>query len=225
MALWRCSVLYPSIESGFLFTGTENVSTSWSTDPGSFEEGVWIAAFHRFFWRLEDKPGYFMVFAGGSTREQTSNDPHDIINIPGVGLSTEQKRPWDIAGYLSQVLWQAEDDPSRKATLLIGGTGGPDNPQFAQWHVFAAVEAFGPMACRPNDRMGVSGWYNGLSNEFIDLASMTGVFLQDTWGVEIYYNLALNKWLHLTPDLQIVQNEYVGDDVAVIPGIRLVMDF
>jgi hypothetical protein len=42
-------------------------------------------------------------------------------------------------------------------------------------------------------------------------------------GVEIYYNFEINKWLHLTPDLQIVQNEY--EDVAVIPGIRLVMDF
>jgi hypothetical protein len=79
------------------------------------------------------------------------------------------------------------------------------------------------MASRPGDRMGVSGWYNGVSKTLIDLAAVSGVFLQDTWGVEIYYNFEINKWLHLTPDLQIVQNEY--EDVAVIPGIRLVMDF
>jgi porin len=123
------------------------------------------------------------------------------------------------------VFWQAEDDPNRKATILIGGTGGPDNPQFAQWNVFAAVEAYGPMASRPHDRMGVAGWYNGLSNNFIDLASVANLSLQDTWGVEIYYNVEINKWLHLTPDLQIVENERKSDDVAVIPGIRLVMDF
>jgi porin len=123
------------------------------------------------------------------------------------------------------VFWQAEDDPNRKATILIGGTGGPDNPQFAQWNVFAAVEAYGPMASRPHDRKGVAGWYNGLSNNFIDLASVANLSLQDTWGVEIYYNVEINKWLHLTPDLQIVENERKSDDVAVIPGIRLVMDF
>jgi hypothetical protein len=64
------------------------MSMSW-TDTDAFEEGAWLAAWHRFFWKLDDKPGYFMVFGGGSTREQAS------------------------------------DDPSWKATLLIGGTGGP----------------------------------------------------------------------------------------------------
>ena len=211
-------------ESAFLFTGTQNVTTSW-TNTDSFEDGAWLAAFHRFFWKLDGKTGYFMVFAGGSTREQTSTDPHDIIYIPGVGLSTEQKKPWDIAGYVYQIFWQAEDDPNRKATIFIGGTGGPDNPQFAQWNVFAAIEAFGPMASRPHDRMGVAGWNNGLSDNFRDLVSPVADVRKNTWGVEIYYNFEINKWLHLTPDLQFVQNEREADDIAVIPGIRLVMDF
>jgi hypothetical protein len=29
----------------------------------------------------------------------------------------------------------------------------------------------------------------------------------------------------LSPDLQFVQNQNVADDVAIIPGIRLVIDF
>jgi hypothetical protein len=81
------------------------------------------------------------------------------------------------------------------------------------------------MASRPRDRMGVSGWYSGLSDNFIDLASIVDLSLQDTWGVELYYNFEINKYTHLTPDLQIIQNERKNDDVAVIPGIRLVMDF
>ena len=152
---------YQMGESAILVTGTQNVTTSWSSDPGSFEDGVWIAAFHRFFWKLDEKPGYFMIFAGGSTRKQSSNDPHDHILIPGQGIvSTDQKQPWDIAAYVYQVLWQAKDDPNRKATILMGGTGGPDNPQFSQWNFFTAVEAYGPMASRPGDRMGISGWVN-----------------------------------------------------------------
>jgi carbohydrate-selective porin OprB len=52
------------------------------------------------------------------------------------------------------------------------------------------------------------------------------VALRDyTWGVELYYNLAINKWLHLSPDLQLIQNERQADSVAVIPGIRLTIDF
>jgi hypothetical protein len=212
-------------ESAILVTGTTNVSTSWKFHD-SFDEGVWIAAFHRFLWKLDDKTGYFMIFAGGSTREQASNDPHDHIFIPGEGVvSTDQKRPWDIAVYISQVFWQAKDDPNRKATILIGGTGGPDNPQFSNWNFFTAVEAYGPMASRPGDRMGVSGWVSGLSDPFRDLVSPVAAIRDYTWGVELYYNLEINKWLHLTPDLQFIRNEFEGDNLAVVPGVRAVIDF
>jgi hypothetical protein len=212
-------------ESGFLVTGTQNVSDSWSSVQDSFDDGFWLAGYHRFLWKLEDKPGYFLLFAGGSTRDQPSDDPHDHVVIPGQGeLDTKEKKPWDIAMYLYQVFWQAENDPNRKATIFIGGTVGPDNPQFAQYHVFAALEAHGPMASRPLDRMGVSYWKNWLSDDFKDLVSPVAN-LRDLWGFEIYYNIAINKWLHLTPDLQFVKNENRGDDLAIIPGLRAVIDF
>ena len=216
---------YQTGQSAILITGTENVTTTTGTLSDSFHDGYWLAAFHRFFYKLGDKPGYFMVFGGFSTRDQPSNDPHDHVLIPGQGIvDTDEEKPWDIALYLSQVFWQAQGDPSRKATLLIGGTAGPDNPQFAQYNFFTSVEAYGPMASRPHDRMGVSGWYNWLSDEFTDLVSPVAD-LQDTWGFELYYSFAINKWLHLTPDLQLIQNEWKDDDLAVIPGVRLVMEF
>jgi carbohydrate-selective porin OprB len=70
----------------------------------------------------------------------------------------------------------------------------------------------------------VSFWYNWLSDNFKDLVSPVAD-LRDTYGFELYYNIAINKWLHLTPDLQIVQNERERDDIAIIPGVRLVIDF
>ena len=49
--------------------------------------------------------------------------------------------------------------------------------------------------------------------------------LRNLWGFELYYNFAINKWLHLSPDLQFIKNQREDDDLAVIPGVRLVMDF
>jgi len=211
-------------QSAILVTGTENVTTEWSSVSDSFDD-VWIAAFHRFLWKLDDKPGYFMVFGGYSTREQASNEPRDHVIVPGQGIvDTDEENPWDIALYISQVLWQAEGNPNRKATILIGGTAGPDNPQFAQYNFFTALEGYGLMASRPHDRMGVAGWYNWLSDNFKDLVSPVAD-LQDTWGFELYYNFAINKWLHLSPDLQLAQNAREDDDLAVIAGVRLVVDF
>ncbi len=106
----------------------------------------------------------------------------------------------------------------------MGGTYGPDNPQFAQWNFFANVEAFGPFKSRPHDRMGAAGWLNGLSDNFEDLVSPVAD-LRNTWGFEICYNFAINKWAHLSPDLQLIKNERADDDLAVIPGVRLVIDF
>ena len=73
--------------------------------------------------------------------------------------------------------------------------------------------------------MGVSGWYSSLSDDFKDVLDVLDIRLRDTWGVELYYNVALNPWLHLTPDLQFIRNERKGDDIAIIPGARLVMTF
>ncbi len=216
---------YKVAESGFLFTGTKNESTRWGSISDAFDDGVWLAGFHRFFWDMNDQMGYFMIFAGTSTKKQASNDPHDFIDIPGQGIvSTETKKPWDIALYLYQDFWQAEGDPGRKANFFIGGTIGPDNPQFAQWNFFANIEVFGLMPSRPHDRMGAAGWWNGLSPNFKDLVSPVAD-LRNTWGFEVYYNLEINKWMHLSPDLQLVKNERKGDSLAVIPGVRLVIDF
>jgi porin len=216
---------YKMPQSGVIVTGTQNVSTSWGSLSDSFDEGAWLAAFHRFLWKMDEKPGYFMVFVGGSTADQASNDTHDFIFKPGQGIeNTERLKPWDIALYLSQELWQAEGNPGRKVTLLTGGTVGPDNPQFAQFNFFANVETFGLMDSRPHDRMGVAGWWNGLSPKYKDLVSPVAD-LRNPYGFEVYYNFAVNKWAHLTADLQLAKNEWADDDVAVIPGVRLVFDF
>ena len=216
---------YQMPQSGFIIAGTENVATTWNFSD-SFKEGAFMAGFQRFFWGdPNDKIGHFTIVGFGSTREQASNDRNDIVRIPGQGIvDTDLKKPWGVSAFVYQEFWQAEGNPDRKANFVIGGSAGPDDPQIGQWTVFANIEAYGLMASRPADRVGVSGWYTSLSDNFKDLVSPV-IALQDTWGAELYYNIAINKWLRLTPDLQLVMNERAADDIAVIPGVRLVMDF
>jgi porin len=219
---------YQISESGLIAAGTENVSTAFDSDSfhDSFEDGTYLAAFQRFFWELDDNMGYFMVYVGGSTKDQASNDPHDFVEVPGQGpVSTKSHKPWDVALYLYQDIWKDAGNPDRKANIMIGGSFGPDNPQFAQYNFFANIEAFGLMASRPHDRIGLGGFWNGLSDNFKDLADDAGLDLQDTWGFETYYNYELTPWSHLTADLQLVENQNSDDDFAIIPGVRMVVDF
>lgn len=39
-------------------------------------------------------------------------------------------------------------------------------------------------------------------------------------GVELYYNAAIVPSFHLTADLQIIDNENVSDDTAIVLGLR-----
>jgi porin len=213
-------------QSGIIAWGTENQSTGMYSIHDSFDDGVWLAAFHRFIWEIDGKMGYFMPFVGGSTRDQPSNEPDDFVVVPGQGIENDRThKPWDIAAYIYQDFWQDKNNPERKMTFFSGGTWGPDNPQFARWQIFASVEAFGIICSRPHDRMGVNGWYGGLSNKFVSLVSETGLRLRDLWGLEVYYNYEINKWLHFTGDFQLIRNQRTTNDIGIIPGFRLIVDF
>jgi carbohydrate-selective porin OprB len=72
--------------------------------------------------------------------------------------------------------------------------------------------------------MGVSGWYNGITNDVKGLTSTLGIDVRDNWGFEIYYNAEITPWLHVSPDLQFLMNSSKGDDIAIVPGARLVLD-
>ena len=78
---------------------------------------------------------------------------------------------------------------------------------------------------RPADRMGFAGWYTGVNDDVKELLAIINVDAGDSWGLELYYNLAINKWLHITGDLQLLQSANKRDSVAVIPGVRFVVDF
>jgi len=72
--------------------------------------------------------------------------------------------------------------------------------------------------------MGVAGWGNLLSDNFKKLVSPV-IDLRDLWGVEVYYSVPVIPSVRLTADLQFVQNARNGDNIAVIPAVRLVTDF
>lgn len=76
-----------------------------------------------------------------------------------------------------------------------------------------------PFDQRPNDRFGVAWFYNELSNETGPILNLLAA-PRDSWGVELFYNLALTSSIFITPDIQILQPGNSNDDTAVLFGIR-----
>jgi porin len=213
--------------TGVIVVGQENVTDDWGSWDDSFGDGVGILAFHRFLFKIDDKPGYLYIGGGGSTKDYPSLDPVDWTVIPGEGLvDTEEKKAWGVAAYWYQDFWRKEGNDKRFAHFFVGGSVADNNPSFSNYDVFAAVQAFGLSDARPHDRMGIAYHYNHMANDYVDLVnSIPGVNMRDNfWTFEVYYNYQINPWLHLTPNFQYAQNENDDDDPAVILGVRLVID-
>jgi porin len=52
-----------------------------------------------------------------------------------------------------------------------------------------------------------------------------GDLLEDEWGVEVFYNLAITPWLQLSPSLQLIDSGQVDVDHSVVATLRLQLYF
>ena len=97
------------------------------------------------------------------------------------------------------------------------------NPTPYRYFLSAGLGGDSPLRCHAGDTFGVGWFYKGTSNEF-------GPFPQavfgprDGTGVELYYNMQLNPWLNVTPDIQYIRPDLgaLGND-SFIYGFRLNM--
>jgi len=84
------------------------------------------------------------------------------------------------------------------------------------------VSGKGMIPGRDNDTFGVGYYYLAVSDK---LGPILSKLANDEQGVEIYYNLAVTPWLHITPDLQIIDPARKSVDTTVVAGIRMKIDF
>ena len=93
------------------------------------------------------------------------------------------------------------------------------NPLY--WTVSAGLSGRGSIPGRDADTWGIGYFYNdvqGLDREFISFNNSNG-------GVEVYYDIALFGWAHLTLDAQWVKSAFESVDDATILGGRLNISF
>lgn len=103
---------------------------------------------------------------------------------------------------------------------MFAAAGRSDaNPTLTRTWMNAGIGGNVPFDQRPNDRFGVAWFYNELSNETGPILNLLAA-PRDSWGVELFYNLALTSSIFITPDIQILQPGNSNDDTAVLFGIR-----
>ena len=212
------------IQSAFMVYDTN--STSTTVAPDLFDNGAVMLGYHRFFTECGGLPGSHGFLGNYSTGTYASTDPLNWTVIPGQGIAAGQETgSWTLAYFLDQTLWMDCCNPNRNVKLFSAWSLADGNPNPYSWTGNVQLQAQGLIHGREADTMGVGYFYDGLSDEFKTLVNaVPGIDVQDVHGVELYYNAAIRKWLNITADLQVVENQNVGDDTAIILGLRAKID-
>jgi len=208
--------------------------------PKLGDNGLTVIGIYRFFFDVKDMPGRLTFLASTSTGEYTTLEETVfhvpvtgplgiktfIFNVPG--LVEESKRgPWTALAYYDQVVWQADAKGERNVRFVAAGSIADQNPSFARWQYSGQVVATGFFDKRPKDKIGIGGYYVGATDHVKDLSQSSILIpdLGDYSGLEIFYSAALTPAIHLTGDLQITDGFEKATDTAIIPGLRLSMEF
>jgi porin len=146
-----------------------------------------------------------------------------LVNKTIGTLLEPEPRPddWCFWYDFDQFLYTKPGDPNQGIGLFGRFGWSPDRTNMIQTFYNIGVGGKGMVPTRNRDSYGVGYYYL----DFNDGLKFLGI--QAEQGIEMYYNIEVTKWLHVTPDLQVIINPGGSDahDVAIVYGIRAQMSF
>jgi porin len=154
--------------------------------------------------------------------------------VVGEGLESSDES-WNVFGNFWQYVQVFEDagaaplhlDDGRPdlrgwGVFAIWGVADEDTNPFT-WSVAGGIGGRGLIPGREEDVFGIGYFYSKLQTGGIVAGAIDSRYGEQ--GFEVFYEAALTPWMHLTPDLQVVEPGPDGTDTAVILGLRLLVDF
>ncbi len=79
----------------------------------------------------------------------------------------------------------------------------------------------GPIRGRENDTFGIGYYHLGISN--LPLLKSLGFGAEN--GAELFYNIAVTPWFHVTPDLEVVDPANSHNATNILVGVRARISF
>ena len=104
----------------------------------------------------------------------------------------------------------------------LGISDGKPNP--IKWSAILGIGGSSPIPERQLDSFGIAYYYLGFSDDFKNVARPI-VPLRDERGVELFYNVGVTPWCHITADLQVITPAMQVAETALVLGLRAKIDF
>jgi len=199
-----------------------------------FDNGATILANATLPVTFRGLPGHQSVWGTFSTGKYNDLQPTAYFD-PSQGLvvsSGTDRDSWSVFYTADQALWVDPCNP-KPAWGVYTNIGTADNgPSPIRFAANAALYGSSPITTRPLDTFGIGYTFTRYSSPVRDLAPVLLPIGNDQ-AIELFYNVGVTPWFHVTPDLQVVfparEDTLPPDrqsiDTALVLGIRAKIDF
>jgi porin len=224
----------------FSVIDTEGTTTRTGFDT-LFKNGTTLGSELRWTIKPFGLTGHQLIGFSWSNKDFTSLNQDRRTLIGNVLLGTSPKKEsgsWGFMYNFDQYFYQENQDPSQGIGIFsrFGISDGKANP-IHQFYSFG-FGGKGLIPTRDQDRFGIGYYYMKISGDLRDTFPpllLSRVGLDHEQGVELFYNVAITPWLHVTPDLQFIDaarnkspivtagGKSIG--TAVVAGLRVKIDF
>lgn len=173
-------------------------------------------------------PGHQSVWGAYSSGRYAILSPESLNLIPPVLQGSPRKSlvhgSWWVTYLFDQALWVDPTNPTR-SWGVFGNVGISDgNPNPIHWSAIVGLGGSSPIPTRELDTFGVAYYYLGFSDGFKNVAPAL-VPLRDERGLELFYNVAVTPWCHVTTDLQVITPVLERAETSLVLGLRAKIDF
>jgi porin len=218
-------VVLSDLQPIFTFTALNATDTTRTSGFDElFEEGIVLTAEARLPTQFAGKPGHQLLGGAWSSREFAALGQDPRVVLPSVPIA-RQSGSWSLYWNFDQYLVTYADAPLAGWGVFGRAAIGDDQANPLPWFLSFGVGGNSPICGRHQDTFGV-GWYMaGSSDEIGPLLQVPLGPIEDGQGVELFYNVEVTPWCHITPDLQFIDPARQQVDSAIVAGVRMKVDY
>jgi porin len=199
----------------FLMSATGNPTVSGFGDLN--DNNLLVAAQGRVRTNFFGLTGHQLFGTTFSNKNYTSIDVRLDRDTIENGVLRPAKGSWNIFYNFDQYLYEPKKGVDRGVGIFTRFGVSDGNPNLMKFFASFGVGGKGMFETRPNDKFGLGYYFINISNPTIQRPFRTTKLLQDEYGFEAFYNVAITPWLLLTPDLQVIRGAQ-KDKLSVVQG-------
>lgn len=188
---------------------------------GVFRTGISAQASATWSGRAADRPTTMGVSVTGTTAD--GEDLSEVMLPPDL-RGGDRDGSWRVAVQGSHLLIASRTRPGKGLGLYVKGALSDGNPNVIRASVVGGVTGHGLMEARPDDSVGV-GFYANAFSDALQSAVTPLVRFGDEQGIEMFYSIALRRWLRVAADVQVVNPARADVRLAVVGGVRMTVVF